>query len=140
MSTEQTASLPVRKRPLSIWLLCIANGLLAIMLIGTSLTAERFGYTLGQAIFAGVIGLGISISAHLTWYGKRYGRNVLLALLTAFFGLLLAQSAMTIAWAIEVDYEGLYLTRAIAWGVFSVVWLAVNYWFLFGRRARAFYA
>jgi hypothetical protein len=140
MSTEQTVRIPSYKRPLSIWVLAIANGLLAIVLIGASLTASHFGYTTGQAVFMGIVGLGVSVSAHMTWFGKRYGRNLLIGLLTVFLGLLLVQSIRTIAWAIDVDYEGVLLSQSVAWAVFSVLWLAVNYWLLFGRRARAFYA
>ncbi len=140
MSKEQAVRIPSLKRPLSIWILAIANGLLAIFLIASSLTAAHVGYTTGQAVFSGIVGLGISIAAHMTWFGKRYGRNLLLALLTVFLGLLLAQSVRTIAWAIDVNYAGAYLSHAIAWAVFSVLWLAVNYWLLFGRSAKAFYA
>jgi hypothetical protein len=140
MSTEQTVRIPSSKRPLSIWFLSIANGLLAILMIAKSFTATDIGFTTGQAVFIGVVGLGLSISAHMTWFGKRYGRNLLLALLTLFLGLLLAQSVRTIAWAVDVNYQGAILSYAISWAVFSVVWLAVNYWLLFGRRARDFYA
>lgn len=139
VSTEQAPSVPSPKRPLSIWVLSIANGLLAIFLIGTSLNAAAAGYTTGQAVFSGLVGLGISISAHMTWFGKRYGRNLLLALLTIFLGLLFVQSIRTIAWGIDVGYDGPYVSRAVSWAVFSLLWLAVNYWLLLRRRTRAFY-
>jgi len=138
MSTEQVASIPSSKRPLSIWVLSIANGLLAIFLIATSLNAADAGYTMGQAVFSGIIGLGISITAHMTWFGKRYGRNLLLAFLTIFLGLLFVQSIRTIAWGIDVGYDGPYVSRAVSWAVFSFLWLAVNYWLLFRRRVRDF--
>lgn len=138
MSTEQTAVILPRKRPLSLWVLPIANGLLAVLMIAASFTATDAGYTTGQAVFTGLVGLGISISAHLTWFGRRYGRNLLLALLTLFLGLLLIQSVRTVAWAVDVGYEGALFSRAVAWAVFSVIWLAVNYWLLLSRRARTF--
>ncbi len=39
------------KRPLSVWVLCIVNGLFAIVLIATSILAEDRGYSSGLAAF-----------------------------------------------------------------------------------------
>ena len=140
MSTEHIVSLTRPKRPRSVWVLAVANGLLAIFMIASSLMAESRGFTSSQAAFNGIVGLAISICAHATWFGYRYGRNLLLALITAYLGLLCIQSVQTIAWAIDTGYGGSILSWAVARAVLSFLWLVVNYWFLLGKRARAFYA
>lgn len=140
MSTEPAAAVPSRKRPLSIWVLTVANGLLAIVLIATSIVAANAGFSKGQVLLPGVIGVGISIAAHLTWFGKRYGRNLLLGLLTLILGLMLIDSVRAIGWALEANYTGTYLTHAVIRGVFCLLWLIINYWVLYVRRARAYFA
>ena len=140
MSTEQVVSLPSRKRPLSVWLLAVGNGVLAIFLIASSLMAEDRGFTSSQAAFNGIIGLAISICAHATWFGYRYGRNALLALITVYLGLLCIQSVQAISWAVDVGYAGSFLSWAVARAVVSFLWLVVNYWFLLRKRARMFFA
>jgi hypothetical protein len=140
MSTEQVVSSTRPKRPRSVWVLAVANGLLAVFMIASSLMAEDRGFTSSQAAFNGIVGLAISISAHATWFGYRYGRNLLLALITVYLGLLCIQSVQTVAWAIDMGYGGSLLSWAVARTLLSILWLAVNYWFLLGKQARAFYA
>jgi hypothetical protein len=129
----------LRKRPLSIWVLCIVNGLLAMFLIGASIKAEDLGYSGGQAAIAGLTGLGISIAAHATWFGKRTGRLVMLVLLTVFLGLLLVQSVRVIVWAAETGYRADFVDAAYIRAGVSLIWLALNYFVLFGRKAKAFF-
>ncbi len=129
-----------RKRPLSIWLLSLGNGLLAAFLIATSLLAVGRGFTVSQAVFSGVVGLGVSISAHAAWYGYRYGRAVLLALITLFLGLIAVQDFRILMWALDVGYHGIEVDWSIARIVLSLVWILVNYWFFLNKRARAFYS
>ncbi len=138
--TENIVILPKPERPTSVWLLAISNGVLAAFLIATSLVAEDHGYSAGQAAFTGITGLGVSISAHATWYGYRYGRIVLLALLTIFLGLVFVHSAQTINWAVETQSRGSFFQWAVARAILSAVWLFVNYWFLLGKRARMFFS
>jgi hypothetical protein len=137
---ENIVVLPKRQRPTSVWLLSISNGVLAAFLIASSLLAEDRGFSAGQAAFTGITGLGVSISAHATWYGYRYGRIVLLALLTLFLGLVFVHSAQTINWAVETQYRGSIFHWAVARAVLSIAWLFVNYWFLLGKRARMFFS
>ena len=127
------------KRPMSVWVLCIANGLLAVFLIATSLMAEDRGFTGVQAAIAGIAGVGISIAAHATWYGSRIGRRVLVVLLTAFLGLLAAQSVMVIVWAAETGYHARIVDAAWTRAALSLVWLCTNYVFLFDKKAKAFF-
>ncbi|GAA0562630.1 hypothetical protein [Rhizomicrobium electricum] len=127
------------RRPLSIWILSIGNGLLAVFMIATSILAEDRGYSGGQAAFVGVTGVLISLAAHTTWYGYRWGRLALLILLTLFLGLLIVQSAMVISWANEVGYRASSVDAAMMRAGLSLVWLALNYIFLFGKRARMFF-
>jgi len=128
------------KRPLSVWILCLGNGLLAAFLIASSLVAEDRGYASWQAAISGICGLGITLSAHATWYGFRWARTVLLGLVTLFLGLVMLQSAMTIAWALDVGYQGPMVASAFTRLCVSLVWLAVNYGFLLSKRAREFFA
>lgn len=139
-NTENIVVLPRPERPTSVWLLTICNGVLAAFLIASSLIAEDRGFSAGQAAFTGIVGLGVSISAHATWYGYRYGRIVLLALLTVFLGLVIAHSATTINWAVQTQYRGSVFHWAVARAILSIVWLFVNYWFLFDKRARMFFS
>lgn len=140
MGTENVVTLPARERPAPFWLLTISNGVLAAFLIASSLIAEDRGFTAGQAALTGIVGLGVSVSAHATWYGYRYGRIALLVLLTFFLGLVLVHSVQTINWAVENQYRGSIFDWAVARAVLSIVWLFVNYWFLLGKRARVFFS
>jgi hypothetical protein len=138
--TENIVVLPKPERPTSVWLLTISNGVLAAFLIASSLIAEDRGFTAGQAALSGIVGLGVSISAHATWYGYRYGRIVLLALLTFFLGLVIVHSGQTINWAVETQSRGSFFQWAVARALLSTAWLFVNYWFLLGKRARMFFS
>jgi hypothetical protein len=127
------------RRPLSVWLLTIGSGVLAAFMVAASIMAEDRGYTGGQAAIAGIAGVGLSIAAHATWFGSRWGRLALLVLLTLFLGLLVVQSAMVIAWANETGYRAKFVDAAFLRAGLSLVWLALNYIFLLGRRARVFF-
>ena len=128
------------KRPLSVWVLCIINGLLAAFLIASSFIAEDRGYSSGQAAFVGIAGLVISIAAHATWYGYRWGRLALLALLTVVLGLLIVQSVMYIDWADDAGFLGRTVTIAWLRAALSLAWLLANYIFLLRKPARMFFA
>lgn len=127
------------RRPLSVWILSIGNGVLAAFMIAASIMAEDRGYTGGQAAVVGISGVLLSIAAHTTWYGSHWGRLALLVLLTLFLGLLVVQSAMVIVWANETGYRANFVDAAFLRAGLSLVWLALNYIFLFGRRARVFF-
>lgn len=137
MPSEILAGL--RKRPLSVWVLCILNGVLAVALIGTGIKAASFGFSSGQAVIAAIAGIVISIGAHATWFGNRLGRLVLLAALTLFLGAIVVQSAMVVAWSFETAYRGPLVTAAWMYIGLSLAWLCVNYLFLYGRRAKTFF-
>lgn len=128
------------KRPLSVWVLCLGNGLLAAFLIASSLVAEERGYAPWQAAISGLSGLGIAIAAHATWFGYRLGRTVLLVLVTLFLGLIVLQSAMMIAWALDVGYQGPIVASAFTRFCLSLLWLVVNYGFLLSKRVRVFFS
>lgn len=129
-----------RRRPLSVWVLCLANGLIAIFLIATAILAEMRGYTSAQAAYYGFSGIALSIAAHTTWFGYRWGRILLLVLLTVFLSLMIAYSLWVIAWALENHVAGRLVTHALLRAGLSLAWLALNYNLLFGRRARMFFA
>lgn len=140
MGADKVVSLPGPIRPVSIWLLCFGNWLLAAFLIGTSLLAEDRGYSASQAAICGITGLAVSIATHATWYGYRWGRNILLALLAAFLGVIIAQDLMVITWAEEVGYHGHYVGVAVLRIFLSSVWIFVNYFFLLRKHVRMFFA
>ncbi len=138
MSTEQVVHSSSRKRPLSIWVLWIGNGILAAFLIAASFVAEDRGFTVWQAAISGVCGLAISISAHAMWYGNRKGRLALLVFLTLFLGLLIVQSLIMIQ---RSDSMGSSANPAdVLRFALSIAWLFANYWFLLRKRARMFFA
>jgi len=139
-NSESTVALPARKRPLSVWLLALLNGLLAILLIATYFKGDDWGIPAGQSTFWGLLGLGISLAAHTMWFGSRIGRNLLLALITVYFALLLAQNLRDIAWASDYNGSENYILIEGARALFGLVWLFVNYWYLLGGRARSFFA
>jgi hypothetical protein len=128
------------KRPLSVWVLCLGNGLLAVFLITSSLIAEERGYAPWQAAISGICGLGLTLSAHAAWFGNRLGRNLLLAIITLFLGLLVVQSAMTLFWAWNNGYQGPIAGTALTRICLSLLWLVVNYAFLLSKRARVFFS
>jgi hypothetical protein len=128
------------KRPLSVWVLTILNGVLAAFMIAASFIAENFGYSGGQAALSAVFGLAISISAHATWYGYRWGRLALLLTLTIFLGQLIVWSVMVINWSEETGYRGPLSDSAMPRVVGSLIWLALNWILLFGKKSRAFFA
>lgn len=127
------------KRPLSVWGLVILNWALAAFLIAVSFKAEDLGYSSGQAALSGLFGLAISLAAHLTWFGYRWGRLALVLLLTVFLGQIIVWSIMVINWSEETGYRGPIADHAIMRGVGSVIWLALNWIVLFDKRARAFF-
>jgi hypothetical protein len=130
----------LRRRPLSVWILCVINGLAAVFLIATAILAELRGYTSAQAAYYGFFGLAISVAAHTTWFGYRWGRLALVLFLTVFLGLTIAYSLWVISWGLEIDYVGEPVRTAFLRVGLSLVWLALNYIFLFGKRARMFFA
>lgn len=127
------------KRPLSVWVLTILNGVFAGFLIAVSLIAENHGYTAGQAAINGILGVAITISAHATWYGYRWGRIALLTLITLYLGQTIVWSVMVINWADDINYHGPIANWAVARAIGSVAWLVLNWMFLFNKRARAFF-
>lgn len=138
MTNSNVVKLPGQKRPLSVWILWIGNGLLAVFLVAASLIAEDRGFKGWQAAISGIAGLVISIAAHAMWYGNRRGRNILLGALTVFLGLIIVQSLMMVQRADAVGYGA---DRADMFRiVLSSVWIFVNYWFLLNKRARVFFA
>lgn len=138
MSTEQIVSPPARKRPASVWLLWITNGLLAAFLIAASLIAQDRGFAVWQAALSGIFGLIISIAAHAMWYGNRKGRAVLLAALTVFLGLIIVQSLIMIQRADAMGFSA--GTADLMRIALSIVWLFANYWLLLRKRVRTFFA
>jgi hypothetical protein len=126
-------------RPLSIWFLCICNGLIAIVMIATGFLAGTRGYSQTLAALYGLTGLAISIAAHATWYGSRIGRSVLLVLLTVYLGNLIGYSGWTMATS-EAYFDDEIVTTGLLRIGLSLVWLSLNYIFLFGKRARVFFA
>lgn len=126
-------------RPLSIWLLCIGNGLIAIVLIATSFLAEARGYSRALAAFYGFTGLAMSVAAHATWYGSRIGRWVLVALVTLYFGNLIGYSGWVMATS-DAYFDDEIVTSGLLRIGLSLVWLSLNYIVLFGKRARVFFA
>ncbi len=127
------------KRPLSVWGLAIVNWILGAFLVAVSFKAEDLGYAAGQAALSGVFGLAISLAALASWYGYRWGRLVLLLLLTIYLVQIIAWSVMVINWSEETGYRGPISEHAVMRGIGSVVWLALNWILLFGKRARAFF-
>lgn len=127
------------KRPLSVWVLVIVNWVFGAFLIAASFKAEDLGYAAGQAALSGLFGLAISLAALTTWYGYRWGRLVLLVLLTLFLGQIVVWSIMVINWSEETGYRGPIVDHAMMRAVGSVIWLALNWFVLFGKRARAFF-
>ena len=129
----------VRKRPLSVWVLTVLNGLFAIVLIAVGFIAQSRGYSAGQAAFNGLFGLAISLAAHATWYGYRWGRLALLVLLTVFLGQLIVWSVMVINWSEDTGYRGPIVDQAMMRAFGSIIWLGANWLLLFGKRARMFF-
>jgi hypothetical protein len=130
----------VSKRPLAIWVLTVVNVLIAVILIAASFKGEDWGFPRAQVAFWGLLGIGISISAHMAWFGSRLGRNLLLLLSTVYLGMLLFQNVWTIAFVSQLPDAERALTHAILLAAFAVACLAANFFFLLGKRARAFYA
>lgn len=128
------------KRPLSVWFLSLANGLLAIILIATSFLAEDRGYSAGLAAVYGFTGLAMSVAAHATWYGSRLGRLILLVLITLYFGNLIGYSLWTIVAVADnlASYDGMVLAALLRIGL-ALIWIGLNYILLLGRRARVFF-
>ena len=124
------------KRPLTLWLLVILNWVFGAFLIAASFKAEDVGYSAGQAALSGLFGLAISVAAHLTWYGSRWGRLLLALLLTLFLGQMIVWSIMVINWSEETGYRGPITDHAWMRGIGSIIWLALNW---IGKRARAFF-
>jgi len=137
---SKDAVITTRKRPLSVWVLTVLNVLIAILLIAASFKGEDWGFPRAQVAFWGLLGIGISISAHMAWFGSRLGRNLLLLLSTGYLGMLLFQNAWTIAFVSQLPDAERALTHAALLAAFAVVFLAANFFFLLGKRARTFYS
>ena len=61
-------------------------------------------------------------------------------LLTVFLGLMIAYSGWVVAWALENHVHGEPIRTGLLRAGLSLVWLALNYILLFGKRARMFFA
>ena len=127
------------KRPRSVWILTIGNGVLAAFLVAASLKAEDRGFTSGQAALYGVFGLAITIAAFSTWCGHRWGRIVLLALLTISLGEMVIWSAMVLNISEETGYHGALANQALTHAIGAIGWLALNWFLLFGKKTRMFF-
>ena len=151
MSAEQIPGAAVperRKRPLFVWIMTIFDSLFA----GVFLLAACFRlyanpifsgveYSMAQIVLWGILGLGICLSAQLAWYGSRYGRNTLLALMTVYLGLAIWQNISILFWVSDSAWdEGSFIRQQVLESARSVLWLAANFWFLCGRRAKGFYS
>jgi|WetSurMetagenome_2_1015567.scaffolds.fasta_scaffold682004_2 hypothetical protein len=137
---SKDAVVPSRRRPLSVWVLTIANVLIAIVLIAASFKGEDWGFPTAQVAFWGLLGIGISISAHMAWYGSRLGRNLLLILSTVYLAVLLYSGLRTIAWVNTWSGDAHVMARAVLWVGFAILMLAANFTFLLGKRAREFFS
>jgi hypothetical protein len=127
------------RRPLSVWILCLVNGAMAVVLIATAILSSMRGWPGGTAVFYGVAGIALSISAHATWFGYRWGRLALLVVLTALMGLMIAYSGWIIAWSLDNNYVGDDYAAAWLRAIAALAWLAVNIIFLFRKPARMFF-
>jgi len=151
MNAEQkpvVASAQWPKRPLFVWVMTIFDSLFG----GIFLLAACFRlyanpvfsgieYSMAQIVFWGALGLGICLSAQLAWFGSRYGRNTLLALMTVYLGLAIWQNIANLVWVSDSAWdEGSFIRQQILESVRSVLWIAANFWFLCGRRAKGFYS
>jgi len=151
MSAEQTpvATLPERrKRPLFVWIMTIFDSLFAgIFLLAASFrllanpTFSGIDYPIGQIVFWGILGFGICLSAQLAWFGSRYARNALLGLMTVYLGMAIWQNISILFWVSDSAWdEGSFIRQQVLESVRSILWLAANFWFLRGRRAKGFYS
>jgi len=137
---SKDAVVPSRRRPLSVWILTIVNVLIAIVLIAASFKGEAWGFPSAQVAFWGLLGIGISISAHMAWYGSRLGRNLLLFLSSVYLVVLLYSGLRTIAWVNAWSGSAAVMARAVLWVGFATLMLAANFTFLLGKRARKFFS
>lgn len=132
------------KRPFGVWAMTVIDGLFAgVFLVAAAFRAglHELGFPLWMSIGWGVLGIAITISAQIAWYGSRHGRTVLLVLMAFYLGLGLLQNGRDLIWALRIDLDNTDFFIAQLWSVLrAVVWLAANIWFLTGRRTRGFYA
>ena len=151
MSVEQAVSLARPKRPFSVWLIAAGNTALAIFLLASSFKAGDWNIPAQQIAFWAVLGLALWISTVSTWLGSRWGRVVMLALVTLFMGAVLVQAVGLIMFEAKIQSDTVaggwhysvsdaYMMRLVGRAAYSLAWLIANYWLLFSKRARAFYA
>lgn len=126
-------------RPLSVWILCLINGAVAVVLIATAILSQMRGWPVATAAFYGGIGLALGLAAHTTWFGYRWGRLALLALLTVLIGLMAFYSIWVIGWSLDNNYTGDAYATAWLRLIAALAWLAANYIFLFRKPARMFF-
>lgn len=137
--SKETIVFVRRKRPVSIWVLCIVNALLAAWLVAAAIRSEQFGFSSGQAAIEGFAGIFIAIATHATWFGNRKGRLALLILLTGFLGLLIVQSLRVIQWSVQTGYYAPFVGMAVLYTGLSLTWLCANYLLLNSKQAKAFF-
>jgi len=151
MSVEQTSVAAVaqrRKRPLFVWIMTIFDSLFAgVFLLAACFrlyanpTFSGVEYPMAQIVFWGILGLGICTSAQLAWYGSRYARNTLLALMTIYLGLAIWQNIVNFVWVSNSAFDQEpFIRQQVLETARSILWLAANFWFLRGRRAKGFYS
>jgi len=139
VSSNGNAGIAAGRRPLAVWLVCLADGLLAAFLVATALLAVDHGYSSTQAVISGVFGLGISVAAHATWFGNRKGRIVLVVLIALLMGLFFLQSLRSFAYYIDLDYGESTYGPSLFNMAAALVWLLLNGAGLFSKRARMFF-
>ena len=128
------------KRPLSVWLAAAINTALAIILLATSFKGGDWAVPAPQIAFWAVLGLAIWISTLSAWWGSRWGRNVMLVLVTFYLGSVLVAAVPLIGEAsYRLDNDAIML-RLSARVAISLAFLVANYWLVFSKRARSWFA
>lgn len=149
MSEVVTISKP--KRPFSVWLITGGNTLLAVFVLASSFKGSDWSIPAPQVALWVVLGLALWISTASTWLGSRWGRVIMLALITLYMGAILVGAIGQISHEVTVQSSlteqgrhystsSAYMIRLVGRAAYSLAWLVANYWLLFGKRARAFFA
>ena len=138
MGNVVTLSKP--KRPLSVWLAAAINTVFAIILLATSFKGGDWAVPAPQVAFWAGLGLAIWISTLAAWWGSHWGRNIMLVLITFYLGSVLFAAVQLIGDIRTGLGDETYLLRYSGRLAFCLACLVANWWLLFSKAARAYYA
>jgi hypothetical protein len=129
-----------QRRPVGVWLLTIANALVAglIPLLGDSVryfSGPGLPGGLLMLLVAGALSLAIIVTSLRAWARDDRARQLMLVLILLFHGLTILSSLLLLGSTGSTSLQ----SQALAEAVRSLFWIGINLWYFLRRSTLAWY-